>query len=134
VSISSIALKSAPPPQVEGARDIAPIAPVPASQEAQSAAPALNDASNRAGAVSKNPTYAQVSQAVKQVNDAFAMRGQNLYASIEKDKETGINIVKLLDKNTKEIVRQYPSKEIIAIAASIAQYQKSKGQLLDISA
>jgi uncharacterized FlaG/YvyC family protein len=62
------------------------------------------------------------------------MRGQNLYASIEKDKETGINVVKLLDKNTKEIVRQYPAKEIIAIAAAIAQYQESKGQLLDISA
>jgi uncharacterized FlaG/YvyC family protein len=62
------------------------------------------------------------------------MRGQNLYASIEKDKETGINVVKLLDKNTKEIVRQYPSKEIIAISAAIAQYQESKGQLLDISA
>lgn len=134
MAISSITSRPATPPQGDGARDSAPVAPVSAGLEPQTVLPAINDASNRGDAVSKNPTPAQVSQAVKQVNDAFVMRGQNLYASIEKDKETGINVVKLLDKNTKEIVRQYPSKEIIAIAASIAQYQESKGQLLDISA
>ena len=82
----------------------------------------------------RNPSPAQVAHAVKQVNDSFVQKGQNLYASIEKDKETGINVVKLLDKNTKEVVRQYPSKEMVAIAAAITQYQESKGQLLDVSA
>jgi flagellar protein FlaG len=134
VSISSIVQRSAVPPQGDGARDFASTAAMPSGSETQPALTALNEASNKGETVSKNPTSAQVSQAVKQVNDAFTMRGQNLYASIEKDKETGINVVKLLDKNTKEIVRQYPSKEIIAISAAIAQYQESKGQLLDISA
>ncbi len=134
MAISSILPRTATPPQGDGARDFASIPVVPSGVEPQPALPALNDASSKADAVSKNPTSAQVSQAVKQINDSFAMRGQNLYASIEKDKETGINVVKLLDKNTKEIVRQYPAKEIIAIAAAIAQYQESKGQLLDISA
>jgi flagellar protein FlaG len=134
VTISSIIQRSSVPPQGDGARDFASIAAMPSAPEPQTALTPFNEASNKEEAVSKNPTSAQVSQAVKQVNDAFTMRGQNLYASIEKDKETGINVVKLLDKNTKEIVRQYPSKEIIAISAAIAQYQESKGQLLDISA
>ena len=128
MNISSISSKSAPPPQSEGTRDFAPPAPVVSGLEAPVAAPAME------GVVSKNPSAAQVSQAVKQVNDAFAQKGQNLYASLEKDKETGIHVVKLLDKNTKEVVSQYPSKEIVAIAAAITQYQESKGQLLNISA
>jgi flagellar protein FlaG len=134
VTISSIVQRSAVPPQGDGTRDFTSTAVMLSGSEPQPALTVLNEASNKEEAVSKNPTSAQVSQAVKQVNDAFTMRGQNLYASIEKDKETGINVVKLLDKNTKEIVRQYPSKEIIAISAAIAQYQESKGQLLDISA
>jgi flagellar protein FlaG len=108
---------------------------MPAGFEALPVVPAGVDKELRENAaISKNPSPAQLSQAVKQINDTFAQKGQNLYASIEKDKETGMNVVKLLDKNTKEVVRQYPSKEIIAIAASIIQYQKSKGQLLDVSA
>jgi flagellar protein FlaG len=134
VAITPVVQRSAAPPQSEGERYLAPAAPVLSGVEPQLAMATLNETTNRGEVVSKNPTSAQVSQAVKQVNEAFAVRGQNLYASIEKDKETGINVVKLLDKNTKEIVRQYPAKEIIAIAAAITHYQESKGQLLDISA
>ena len=96
--------------------------------------PAIVETAPHETTASKNPSPAQVARAVKQVNDAFDQKGQNLYAAIEKDKETGINVVKLLDKNTKEVVRQYPSKEMVAIAAAITQYQESKGQLLDVSA
>lgn len=135
MSISSIASRPVAAPQTEGSKDSSSLAALPAGYEALPVAPSGNDKAIREEAVTtKNPTQAQISQAVKQINDSFAQKGQNLYASMEKDKETGINVVKLLDKNTKEIVRQYPAKEIIAIAASIVQYQKSKGQLLDISA
>ena len=58
-------------------------------------------------------------QAIKQVNDAFNQSGKNLYASFEKDKATGITVVQITEKTTKEIVSQIPSKEIIALAQSI---------------
>ena len=125
MSVSSISFRSSSPSPGEGARDFAAIAPVIAGFEASPAAQTGD---------TKNPSPAQVSKAVKQVNESFAQKGQNLYASLEKDKETGIHIVKLLDKDTKEVVSQYPSKEIVAIAAAITQYQESKGQLLDTSA
>ena len=131
MSISAITPRSSPPPQNEGGRDFVP---VNTGTEVLPIAPVAVESTAREDAVSKNPTPAQLAHAVKQVNDSFAQNGQNLYASIEKDKETGISVVKLLDKNTKEIVRQYPSKEMIAIAAAITQYQESKGQLLDVSA
>jgi flagellar protein FlaG len=140
VSISSITPRSVAPPQGEGTRDFSANAPANPGNEVTTAAAPSIDTAAREGASShedtvlKNPTPAQLAYAVKQVNDAFVQKGQNLYASIEKDKETGINVVKLLDKNTKEVVRQYPTKEMIAIAAAITQYQESKGQLLDVSA
>jgi flagellar protein FlaG len=140
VSISSITPRTVASPQGEGNRDFSANVPANPGNEVTVAAPPLIDTAAREGTSShedsalKNPTPAQVANAVKQVNDAFVQKGQNLYASIEKDKETGINVVKLLDKNTKEVVRQYPSKEMVAIAAAITQYQESKGQLLDVSA
>lgn len=128
MNISAIASRSVTLAQSEGGKDFASHAPMVSVSETISAV-ATEDA-----AASKIPSAAQVNQAVKQVNDAFAQKGQNLYASLEKDKETGIHVVKLLDKNTKEVVSQYPSKEIVAIAAAITQYQESKGQLLDTNA
>ena len=114
-------------------RDSAPATTSPGN-EAMPVMPAQLGTLPHDDTAARNPSPAQVAHAVKQVNDAFVQKGQNLYASIEKDKETGINVVKLLDKNTKEVVRQYPSKEMVAIAAAITQYQESKGQLLDVSA
>lgn len=61
-------------------------------------------------------------------------KGTKSLASIEKDKATGINVVKVLDKNTRKIVSQFPSKEIIAIAEAIDQHQEGKGHLIHVSA
>lgn len=68
------------------------------------------------------------------MNDDFIQKGQNLYALYEKDKATGINVVKVLDKNTQEVISQFPPKEMIAIAEGIDQFQAAKGRLLHISA
>lgn len=87
-----------------------------------------------ADASARVPSPEQVAQAVKQVNDAFAQNGQNLYASIEKDKITGISVVKVSDKNTKEVISQFPSKAMIAFAEVISQSQARKGQLIHAKA
>lgn len=133
MDISSIPFKAVAPPQGEGARDFSYFASVSASIEAPQTVTSWSDAAAREDAVTKTPSPAQIKYAVNQVNDAFTERGQNLYASLEKDKETGIHVVKLLDKSTKEIVSQYPSKEIVAIAAALTHYQESRGNLIDIS-
>ena len=80
------------------------------------------------------PSPERVAQAVEQVNDAFAQKGQDLYAAIERDKATGITVVKVIDKNTKEEVSQFPSKVIIAIAEAISQSNEGKVQLMHVRA
>lgn len=91
-------------------------------------------ASAGAGTAAQAPSSEHVAQAVKQVNDAFTQKGQNLYAAIEKDKATGINVVKFMDKNTQEVVSQFPSKAIIAMAETISQSTEVKGQMLHVNA
>ena len=82
----------------------------------------------------QTPTPERIAQAVKQVNEDFMQKGQNLYALYERDKATGIGVVKVLDKNTQEVISQFPPKEIIAIAEGIDQFQAAKGRFLHVSA
>jgi len=76
----------------------------------------------------------QVDRAIDQVNEAFQQKGQNLRALIERDEGTGISVVKVMDKETEEIISQFPSKEILAIAESIRQFQEGKGYLVNTNA
>ena len=78
----------------------------------------------------KAPSPDQLAQAIKQVNDAFIQKRQNLYASFEKDKITGIHVVKIVEKKTNEVIRQMPPKEIVAFAQSIDAAQEWRGRLL----
>lgn len=79
---------------------------------------------------SKAPSQNQLAQAIKQVNDAFSQKGQNLYASFEEDKITGIQVVKIVEKKTNEIIRQMPPKEIVAFAQSLEVEQGWRGWLI----
>lgn len=79
---------------------------------------------------SKTPSQNQLAQAIKQVNDAFSQKGQNLYASFEEDKITGIQVVKIVEKKTNEIIRQMPPKEIVAFAQSLEVEQGWRGRLI----
>ena len=97
--------------------------------------PASSSASSKAGASGmdealKDPSQNHLAQAIKRVNDAFSQRGQNLYASFEKDKITGIDVVKIVEKKTNEIIRQMPPKEMVAFAQSMEVEQGWRGRLI----
>jgi len=102
----------------------------PATTGAETAKPAATGAN----VIAQSPSPERVAQAVKQINDDFVQKGQNLYASIERDKATGINVIKFQDSITKELISQYPSKAIIAMAEALGQSNAAKGQLLNVSA
>lgn len=132
MAISSVTSASIASIQSDGMRSYTP--PPTATVEASSAAVAAAAPVAQNVTAQANPSPEHVAQAVKQVNDAFNQRGQDLYASIERDKDTGIHVVKVLDKKTNEIISQFPSKEIIAIAESIDSAQEDRGQLLNVKA
>jgi len=66
-----------------------------------------------------NPT--SLKQATDQLNQAIKLMANNLQFTI--DEETGIDVVKVVDTDIKEVIRQFPSEEILAIAKAIDQLQ-----------
>jgi len=63
------------------------------------------------------PSRDDVSAAVKKMNDAMLGSSRSLQFSIDEDSKD--IVVKVIDQNTKEVLRQMPSKEALQIAKSI---------------
>lgn len=59
----------------------------------------------------------QLDSAVKAANDFVSGVNHSLLFSV--DDETGTSIVKVIDKNTKEVIRQIPSEEMMVIAKAL---------------
>ena len=72
------------------------------------------------------PSTQQVQQAVEQIQRVVAVVAQNLQFSI--DQGSGRTVIKIMDTETKEIVRQIPTEEALSIARALDRLQ---GLLLD---
>lgn len=62
--------------------------------------------------------------AVSQINDYV----QNIQRSLQftVDEESGRDVVTVLDTKTEEIIRQYPSEEVLAFARQLAQQKEEE--------
>lgn len=72
------------------------------------------------------PNRDEVSSAVKKLNEALPQSAQSLQFEI--DEESKDLVVKIIDRDTKEVVRQMPTKEALEMAKSI---DKMVGRLLN---
>ena len=109
--------------------DAAASAPVTTASTAQASSATQNTAARTDNTETVTPE--RLNQAIAQANESFRQQGQNLYASFERDKLTGIGMVKIVDKKTNETVQQLPAKEMIAFARYLEDPQGRRGQLLD---
>ena len=73
------------------------------------------------------PTAAEVRKAVEQANLKLVEKSSEL--SFQLDDELGAVVVKLIDTKTREVLRQIPSPEALAIAKALAEQDK-RGALL----
>lgn len=67
------------------------------------------------------PPEAQVNQAVKEINTALKNLSPNLEFSV--DAESNRTIVKVMDLQTKQVLRQMPSAEAIEISKALDKLQ-----------
>jgi flagellar protein FlaG len=81
-------------------------------------APRVNTPSPQQSAAS---SLEQVQQAMKQVADMVQAKASNLQFSIDHD--TGMTVVKVVDTQTQEVIRQIPAQEMIDIARAVEQAQ-----------
>lgn len=63
----------------------------------------------------------QVQQAVNQIQQFTQSMARNLNFSV--DEETGKTVIKVMDSQTNEIIRQMPSQEAIDIAQALGRIQ-----------
>jgi flagellar protein FlaG len=96
--------------------------PAPDAQSGRAPAPG-------AAAAGAAPSREQVTEAVRKINEGMAVAPQSLEFTI--DDESDEIIVKIVDRGTREVVRQIPSVEALEIAKSI---DKMRGLLISQTA
>jgi flagellar protein FlaG len=102
-------------------RGIGPADPSAVGASRSSAAPAGQSAK---AAPSRN----EVDDAVKKLNDSMSVSSQSLEFSVDHDSKQ--IVVKLIDQNTKEILRQIPTVEALQMAKAIDETLDKKQGLL----
>jgi flagellar protein FlaG len=96
--------------------------PAVAPAVAGTAAPASQAvAPDRSKAAAPAPTLAQVNEAVSSINRAMSAQSRGLEFSV--DASSHRTIVKVIDSQTKELIRQIPSVETLEIARALEQAQ-----------
>lgn len=101
------------PSSVDRLNPAAKPADVPRAAAATAAAPEpLEDEANQG---------VQVEDAVKNINAALNVRLQSLEFRVDEDSKR--TIVSVVDKETKEVIRQMPSREALEIAKALDQLQ-----------
>lgn len=65
----------------------------------------------------ERPSAENVAAAVEKINDFIQITRRDLQFSV--DDETGRTVVKVLDSETDEVIRQIPAEEILTIAANL---------------
>ena len=71
------------------------------------------------------PSAGELQKALEEVAKAVAPMAQSLQFSLDKD--SGKTVVKVMDTDTNEVIRQIPSEEVLAISKAV---DKLKGLLI----
>lgn len=115
MNISSLSYNTAPgaaappaTPDVRQARAQQNSTTTPAQTEQAVTAPQKTEASRQ-----------QVEDAVKSVNEFLKPINDSIQFSVDDD--TGISVIKVIDVVTKDVIRQFPSEEMLTIAKAIDQ-------------
>lgn len=70
----------------------------------------------------QQPDARQVNSAVEKLNEFIkTSSSSNLQFSV--DEESGIRVIKVVDPETKEVIRQMPTKEVVEIAKAVGKLQ-----------
>ncbi len=107
-------------------RSAAVAAPGTASAAAVKANAALSDTSRAKTADDAEPSKDDLKNAVDKLNLSMTAASQDLEFSVDEDSKQ--TVVKLVDRNTHEVLRQMPTKEALEIAKSL---DKAMGKLID---
>lgn len=132
MSIESISTGQAPPgssvPTAPALRSGAATRAAPGTNISPTPEPAALAPAQPETAAVQAPSKEQVDRALQDVRDAVKPMAQDLQFEIDSD--TGKTVVKIIDAATKDVIRQFPSEELLAIAKGLEKFEKLQGMLL----
>lgn len=99
-----------------------PVASATRSNELSEANPAASvaDLARMPDPAVQPPSRQQIDQAMEQMREALPPVARNLQFSL--DEETGRSVVRVVDSTTNEVIRQFPSEELLAIAKALDKF------------
>ena len=103
-----------PPRQQQTAPEATPISTPAATTQALQETPATTQPPKEGG-------LEQIKEAVKATNDFVSLVNSAVEFTVDDD--TQLTVVKVIDKGTKEVIRQIPSEEMLAIAKALDTVQ-----------
>ncbi|MBS4096864.1 MAG: flagellar protein FlaG [Sulfuricella sp.] len=87
----------------------------------QSVKPAEAATASAKGAVSGEVDIATAKNSAEQINKVLQQLNTSIQFSVDDD--TKANVVKVIDKDTKEVIRQIPTKQMLEIAQALDNLQ-----------
>lgn len=120
----NIRTQTAPQPQTAApVEQRASNAPQPVDQS-------QNSAKNNNATAQQNPQneVQMLNEAAQKISNHLNLKNSSLEFSV--DQNSGRNVVKIVDKTTKEVVRQIPSEEAIHIAEALDELDEIRQGLL----
>jgi flagellar protein FlaG len=107
----------------------APVAPasVPATGKAAGTATAQSIVAGNGSAATKAPSKTELKNSVDAIN-RFLENNSEVHFSIDED--SGVSVVKVIDTETKEVLRQFPSEQSLEIGKNL----KTTGLLINSEA
>lgn len=121
MNIESVKLGNAPQRPAEiGAHQQTPRS-APASPKATETASSLQQVKTDPKSQEAGNQKLSVEDAVKRLTDFVAPTNSEINFSI--DEESGVRVVKVLDSQSKEVIRQFPSEEAIQLAMALDKLQ-----------
>ncbi len=97
--------------------------PVVHNKVDQVAAPVETTHSSAVQAIDPKEQARDVEEAVKKINETVKSLNRNVGLEFSTDEDTKINLVRLIDTESKEILRQIPSVEVLNIAKALDKLQ-----------
>lgn len=92
----------------------------PANNSAQTAVSTVDPGKNLPPINTVQPT-SKIEKAITEINDYVQTVSRDLQFSFEEELPLGRAVIKVLDTETQEVIRQFPAEEVIAIAKRINQ-------------
>lgn len=74
------------------------------------------------------PNQPELDYAVSRLNEYIQHSRRDLHFSVDKD--SGRVVVKVIDSETREVIRQIPSEEVVALARGVGLKEDTAGVLL----